>query len=183
MKNVLKFNEFHRIFEVAKENKFFSFLGDYVDTDYYRKMNQWGGSRYNKMQRYRNEADNRFLNVLHFIYQGGTRGRSASEVRRLLQSWGLSGGGNILYASEWGYESEGGSRRTGLFQAHCTKINDRWVLTDKKLKKYFYIQDMVDQGATKDEIDRALQMQDLGIDITSRHDSTLDDIDLGELDI
>jgi hypothetical protein len=95
----------------------------------------------------------------------------------------LSGGGNILYATEWAWEDDAGSRRTGLFEAHCKKIDGRWVLTDKKLKKYFYVQDMVDQGATKDEIDRALQMQDLGIDITSSHSSDLDNIDLTKLDI
>lgn len=187
MKNILRFNEFHRVFETAEGNKFFSFLGDYVDTDYYRHMNRWprGGSAstYKKMQKYRNEKDNRFLNVLYFIYQGGTQGRRASEVSSLLKSWGLSGGGNILYATEWAWEDDTGSRRTGLFAAHCTKIDGRWVLTDKKLKKYFYIQDMVNQGATRDEIDRALQMQDLGIDITSHRDSGLDDISLEELDI
>jgi hypothetical protein len=187
MKNVLKFNEFHRVFEAAGENKFFSFLGDYVYTDYFVDITYGRyGSRvtpHKKMQKYRNQESNYFLNALHFIYQGGTKGRTSSEVSNYLRSLGHSGGGNLLYGGEWHEAGASGSRRTGLFAAHCTKINDRWVLTDKKLKKYFYVQDMVDQGATKDEIDRALQMQDLGIDITSRHDSTLDDIDLGKLNI
>jgi hypothetical protein len=187
MKNVLKFNEFHRIFEASEKNKFFSFLGDYVDTDYFVNIlyGRRGGqvSPYKKMQKYRNQESNYALNALHFIYQGGTKGRTSSDVRNYLQSLGHSGGGNLLYAGEWNEDNPIGSRRTGLFEAHCKKIDGRWVLTDKKLKKYFYVQDMVDQGATKDEIDRALQMQDLGIDITSSHSLDLDNIDLTKLDI
>ena len=184
MKTLLTFNDFINISE-STGGKFFSFLGDYVDTDYYRNITWAANERfpYRKMQKYKNKRDNRFLNVLYFIYQGGGRGRLASEVSRLLQSWGLSGGGNILYATEWNWEDEEGSRRTGLFAAHCTKIDGRWVLTDNKLKKYFSIQDAIDEGASQEEIDHMISLLELGIDMSTKSkDIDLDQLDLRDID-
>lgn len=178
----LNFNQF--IFEVANEEKFFTFLGDYVPTEHVRKGWSWRSSRQREhAQRYRNQRDSRFLNLLEFIYKAGSEGRSANEVRGLLKSWGLSGGGNILYATEWGYSSDDvGSRRTGVFPAHCTKNSrGKWVLSDTILKKFFYTKELTESGASKDEIDQALSLFDLGIDPSER----VDDIDdyLKNLDI
>jgi hypothetical protein len=181
---ILKFNQFNRIFEAAEKDKFFSFLGGYVDTDHHRTVRKWDNPKsFKKMQKYQNKKDNRFLNLLRFIYDGGDQGRASSEIIAVLKSWGLSGGGNILYASEWDYDSEIGSRRTGIFKAHCTKINGKWFVTDNRLNMYFYLQDMVNQGATEEDIEGVLNMSSIGIDLTRSSDSNLDDLDLKELDI
>lgn len=169
----LNFNQF--IYEVESGDKFFTFLGDYVNTDYARPASPASGIR-NHIQRYRNKKDSRFLNVLEFIYKSGSRGRAASEISNLLKSWGLSGSGNILYATEWPYyEGEVGSRRTGLLHAHCTKnASGRWVLSDNKLKRFFAIKETTEAGGSKEEIDRILSMFELGIDPTERVDDPED---------
>jgi hypothetical protein len=165
----LNFNQF--IYEVESGDKFFSFLGDYVPSDHVRTGYSWRqDTESNHPQRYRNNKDSRFLNVLDFIYQAGSAGRSASEISNLLKSWGVSGGGNILYAKEWSYStSDIGSRRTGLLPAHCTKnANGRWVLSDKKLKKLFYTKELIASGKSKDEIDKEMSMFELGIDPSNK---------------
>lgn len=169
----LNFNQF--IYEVESGDKFFTFLGDYVNTDYARPAVPGSGIR-NHIQRYRNRKDNRFLNVLEFIYKSGSRGRAASEISNLLKSWGLSGSGNILYATEWPYyEGEDGSRRTGLLRAHCTKKESgRWVLSDNKLKRFFAIKEAIEEGRSQEEVDRILTMFDMGLDPTERVDDPED---------
>jgi len=170
----LNFNQF--IYEVESGDKFFSFLGDYVPTDHSRNGWSWRSkTESNHPQRYRNNKDSRFLNLLEFIYKAGSAGRSSGEVSNLLKSWGVSGGGNILYATEWAYSpNDVGSRRTGIFPAHCTKnANRKWILSDKKLKKFFYIKELIEEGASKDEIDNKLSLFDLGIDPSEK----VDDID------
>lgn len=169
----LNFNQF--IYEVESGDKFFTFLGDYVKTDHARPQGPGSGIR-NHIQRYRNRKDSRFLNVLEFIYKSGSGGRAASEISNLLKSWGLSGSGNILYATEWPYyEGDAGSRRTGLLHAHCTKnASGRWVLSDNKLKRFFAIKEAIEENKSREDIDRILAMFDLGLDPTERVDDPED---------
>lgn len=164
---VLKYSDFIN----EARDRFSKIGGDYIETDYtphWRKIEKKGP------QKYRNQEGNQRLSLLRFIWEAGEEGRSYTDIKKYLFDLSSTDGkryredrdprtgtyvfkgerefdpkydrglGNtLLYGSDWM------GQPTGILQAHCTKNEKgKWMLTDKKLKKYFEsvkFSDMLDQ--------------------------------------
>jgi len=160
MKNfIFKYEQFVNEAKSSR-GKFFPRLGNYVESDY---TPRWKDTP----QRYRNLADHQALGVLRFIWEAGEKGRKMDEIKRFYfgrgdvkgkryridyGDWSPETGTSIDFEGEREYDptkdrgmgstlfygSDYWGKQTGILNAHCDKnAQGNWVLTDKKLKKYF----------------------------------------------